>query len=175
MTLITLQGGLVVLRGGLVGTEQACCCGGDPCIPGCECESGGCGVNSYHCTLADAQAARDSHQAEIQDYLDQEDFVGKMEAAGYVNIVIQYVTDARLSTGFQAEGCGDDENRDPSVMPCSEENPCYYIAEVFVYFYANCCGEIDTEAPAEEWPWIADENSPCPVGYFAPCIPNPLP
>jgi len=31
VTLITLQGGLVVLRGGLVGTEQACCCGGVPC------------------------------------------------------------------------------------------------------------------------------------------------
>jgi len=35
VTLITLQGGLVVLRGGLVGTEQACCCGEDGLPDGC--------------------------------------------------------------------------------------------------------------------------------------------
>jgi hypothetical protein len=33
MTLITLQGGKIVLREGKVGTEEACCCGGD--LPEC--------------------------------------------------------------------------------------------------------------------------------------------
>jgi hypothetical protein len=48
MTLITFDDGKVVFRDGAVGTEQACCCGGEPCSgpcdndnlcePNCECK-----------------------------------------------------------------------------------------------------------------------------------------
>lgn len=50
MTLISFQNGQPILRGGLVGTGQACCCGGcsgpcastEDCAPGCTCFEGQC-------------------------------------------------------------------------------------------------------------------------------------
>jgi len=53
MTLITLQDGKVVLRDGAVGTEQACCCGGN-CPPGSDC----CGTAEYlldYCEQVDGE------------------------------------------------------------------------------------------------------------------------
>jgi hypothetical protein len=51
MTLITIQDGKIVLRDGKVGTEQACCCGGDePCeCPTCEAPEANCFILSFVC------------------------------------------------------------------------------------------------------------------------------
>ncbi len=179
MTLITLQGGLVVLRGGLVGTEQACCCGGDPCIPGCECLSDGCGNNGFAC---DGNAQIDPARQAILDYLGGQGVIAALEDNGYESVSLQ-VTTRVIPGGSCLDENGNPIPYDPDIHgpPCGEQfDPpqdcdCCDFWEVLVFIYANCCGEIDYEA-APVYEQLDGGGGVCALTQLQTIYPcNPLP
>jgi hypothetical protein len=110
VTLITFQGGNVVLRDGLVGTEQACCCGGV-----CDSTVGDCNVFAcgeypdggtpyyFQPTEQDAQDTGDSWVADFEPWAASIDLVQSFIDAGYVN-----VTTGGSASAYPVTECGYD-------------------------------------------------------------------
>ena len=187
MTLITLQDGKIVLRDGKVGTEQACCCGsgGDPCVPGCVCETYGCSSGGLSC--GEGEARGNEWLASIYQWVADQGLVAALEANGYTSISEQGDV-SNLPGGTCTDENGNTIPYDPAIhQPCILGNvqcDCCDVWTTFYGIYFNCCGEIDYEAepiwqspdpPTADQP-ISGGGEPClDLIAIYPCIPNPLP
>jgi hypothetical protein len=171
VTRITIQDGRLVLRDGKVGTEQACCCGEDPCIPGCECLSvSACGWGTSGNDLSDEenQALADAWLAYTLGWVNANNILQRIRDAGYERVLIVDNEADAIPTGWSAS----------------------------VNISYNCCGIVDEQdepiviyddATANQ-PWdlpaeiggLGGGICPSPTGepgglILFPCVPNPLP